>query len=78
MPETGKIILDNKRATVTYTSTFQVFEIYETNEVSREFLSNLYIGKSLVLEQFNGRQVDLVVTDMTIGQMGKCKAVIKK
>jgi hypothetical protein len=78
MPETGKIILDNKRATVTYTSTFQVFEIYETNAVSREFLSNLYIGKSLVLEQFNGRQVDLVITDMTIGQIGKCKAVIKK
>lgn len=78
MPETGKIILDNKRATVTYTSAFQVFEIYETNALSREFLSNLYIGKSLVLEQFNGRQVDLVITDMTIGQMGKCKAVIKK
>jgi hypothetical protein len=78
MPETGKIILDNMSAMVTYTSNYQVFEIYETNTVSREFLSHLHIGKTLVLEEVDGRQLKLVITDMTIGQAGKCKAIIKK
>jgi hypothetical protein len=78
MSETGKIILEDQIATVNYTSRYQVFEIYETNSVSREFLSQLYIGKTLVLEEDNGRQVRLVITDVTIGQAGKCKAIIKK
>lgn len=78
MPETGRIILGDKISTVTYISTFQLYEIYGVDDTSRIFLNGLYVGATIILEEADLKQVALMVTDVTNGEMGKCKAIIKK
>lgn len=78
MPETGRIIFGDKSFTVTYTSIFQLYEIYGVDDTSRILLNGLYIGATIILEETDLKQVTLMVTDVTPEGMGKCKAIIKK
>jgi hypothetical protein len=78
MSETGKLILGDKSAVVTYTSNYQLYEIYDAGVISRMLLNSLYIGATIILEEADMRQVVLMVTDVTIGETGKCKAIIKR
>lgn len=78
MAEIGKIILDDKSAMVTYTSNYQIYEIYETNAESHELLIDLAIGSTLILEEVDCNKVILIITDTIIGKIIKWKAIIKR
>lgn len=77
MTEFGRVILNDANALIAYSLRNQIFELYEIDIASREFICSLHVGIIVILQDLRGSTVNLQITEINNGKMAKCRAIIK-